>query len=96
MNIVRYNVKKLTIGLFNKKKFFTKTYTDKKMSTTNESQKSEKISKCIVCDADLTFTTSLDIGELLECYDCGTELEVQTVSPLVLIEAPSESEDWGQ
>ncbi len=66
------------------------------MSKTNESRKSEIISECIICGAELTFTSSLDIGELLECYDCGTELEVLTVFPLVFIEAPSETEDWGQ
>ena len=66
------------------------------MSKTNESRKSEIISECIIFGAELTFTSSLDIGELLECYDCGTELEVLTVFPLVFIEAPSETEDWGQ
>ena len=66
------------------------------MTITDKSQKSESSNDCIICGAELTFVQPLDIGELIECYDCGSELEVQTVSPLVLIEAPSESEDWGQ
>ena len=53
-------------------------------------------SECLICGAELTFTSTLEIGELLECYDCGTELEVESITPLVLIEAPSEGEDWGQ
>ncbi len=69
---------------------------DKKMSILNDNQQSETSSECIICSAELVFTTSLDIGELLECYECGTELEVESVSPLVLIEAPTEAEDWGQ
>ncbi len=66
-----------------------------KMAITNETQ-TVAISECVICGATLTFNTALEEGELLECYDCGTELEVSSVSPLVLIEAPSEGEDWGE
>lgn len=66
------------------------------MSTINVNQ-SETSSECVVCGAELILSSDdLDISELLECYECGTELEVQSVSPLVLIEAPSEGEDWGE
>ena len=68
----------------------------KSLSKLNENNELEITTDCIICDAKLTFNASLDVGELLECYDCGTELEVQSVSPLILIEAPSEVEDWGQ
>ena len=61
-----------------------------------DNNKSEVTTDCIICDAKLTFNASLDVGELLECYDCGSELEVQSVSPLMIIEAPSEAEDWGE
>ena len=67
-----------------------------KMAITNQSQQIIAISECLVCGAELTFDTALEVGELLECYDCGTELEVESISPLVLIEAPSEGEDWGE
>lgn len=66
------------------------------MAIANVNEQSEVTTECLICGAELVFNSSLDIGELLECYDCGTELEVQTVSPLVLIEAPTEAEDWGQ
>ena len=67
-----------------------------KMAITNNTQQTIAIAECIICGAELTFTTALEEGELLECYDCGTELEVETVSPLTLIEAPAEGEDWGE
>lgn len=65
------------------------------MAITNDVQ-TVAISECLICGASLTFNNALEEGELLECYDCGTELEVSSVNPLVLIEAPSEGEDWGE
>jgi len=35
-------------------------------------------------------------GELISCADCGTELEVKSLGPVVLGEAPQEEEDWGE
>jgi alpha-aminoadipate carrier protein LysW len=35
-------------------------------------------------------------GELIECPDCGSELEVTGVKPFTVDEAPSEQEDWGE
>ncbi len=35
-------------------------------------------------------------GELLECGDCGSELEVISLDPVKLEEAPEAEEDWGQ
>jgi alpha-aminoadipate carrier protein LysW len=35
-------------------------------------------------------------GELMDCADCGVELEVARLQPSpVLREAPAEAEDWG-
>ena len=68
-----------------------------KMATSNlTNQKIINTSECLICGAELSFTSTLEVGELLECYDCGTELEVESVEPLILIEAPAEGEDWGQ
>jgi len=33
---------------------------------------------------------------LVTCPDCGVELEVTSVNPIELTEAPQEEEDWGQ
>ena len=65
--------------------------------TKQTSQEIVNTGECTVCGVELSFNTALEIGELVECYDCGTELEVETVTPnLVLIEAPTEGEDWGE
>jgi alpha-aminoadipate carrier protein LysW len=35
-------------------------------------------------------------GEVVQCAECGAELEVVTLNPLRLILAPPEEEDWGE
>ncbi len=51
---------------------------------------------CPVCDADVELTDDAVKGELLECPDCGTELELTNVDPPQLAEAPETEEDWGE
>jgi alpha-aminoadipate carrier protein LysW len=51
---------------------------------------------CPVCDAEITFPEGTVSGELIECPDCGTELEVISVDPPKVEEAPMEEEDWGE
>ena len=53
-------------------------------------------SECVICGCNLTLNADIELGELLECVDCGSELEVSSMDPLELIEAPCEGEDWGQ
>jgi alpha-aminoadipate carrier protein LysW len=36
------------------------------------------------------------VGELIECAECGSELEVVGLNPVSLNEAPQEAEDWGE
>lgn len=52
--------------------------------------------ECPICCADVLFTGEIAIGELIVCPECGMELEVTSLSPLTLSEAPQEAEDWGQ
>lgn len=52
--------------------------------------------ECPVCGADVSLAGDTVAGELIECPDCGTELEVVSVSPFKLEEAPQEEEDWGE
>ena len=52
--------------------------------------------ECPVCAADVELPKDTVQGELIECPDCGTELEVTNVNPFKLQEAPSEEEDWGE
>ena len=50
---------------------------------------------CTECDARITASVALP-GEILDCADCGAELEVRSVTPLVLALAPAVEEDWGE
>ncbi|MCZ7601553.1 MAG: lysine biosynthesis protein LysW [Melioribacteraceae bacterium] len=54
------------------------------------------MAECPVCAADIQLPEDTVKGELIECPDCGTELEVTSVNPFTLAEAPSEEEDWGE
>lgn len=57
---------------------------------------SNKKSECPICDAELTLADDTLQSELVECSDCGTELEVVSTSPVELQEAPQTEEDWGE
>lgn len=54
------------------------------------------MSECPVCGAQLELAEDVLVGELIECEDCGSELEVVGTDPLQLEEAPEAEEDWGQ
>lgn len=51
---------------------------------------------CIECEAELTLTEEAMVGEVLECPDCGVELEVTSLEPLTVELAPELEEDWGE
>jgi alpha-aminoadipate/glutamate carrier protein LysW len=50
---------------------------------------------CPECEAELTLNNVLR-GEIVQCSDCGADLEVVSVDPLTLEPAPMEQEDWGE
>ena len=52
--------------------------------------------ECPVCAADVNIAADAIAGELLVCDDCGAELELVSLDPVKLDEAPSAEEDWGQ
>lgn len=54
------------------------------------------MTECPICGADIEKAADTVIGELLECADCGTELEVITLDPFKVDEVPQEEEDWGE
>lgn len=54
------------------------------------------MAECPVCGADISLDEGTVKGELIECTDCGTELEVISVTPFIVNEAPQEEEDWGE
>ncbi|MFQ5638862.1 MAG: lysine biosynthesis protein LysW [bacterium] len=51
---------------------------------------------CPICDGSLKLEGDTVQGELLECPECGTELEVTSIAPFQVEEAPQEEEDWGE
>ena len=51
---------------------------------------------CPVCDAVVNLQTDVGESEVVRCGDCGSDLEVRSLEPPVLAEAPAEEEDWGE
>ncbi|CAN5568508.1 lysine biosynthesis protein LysW [soil metagenome] len=50
---------------------------------------------CPECSAEIE-QNSLELGEIIVCDECGSELEVVAVDPLRVDLAPEEDEDWGE
>lgn len=51
---------------------------------------------CPECDAIVTLDRAPLNGQIVRCPDCGVELEVVSLSPIVLETAPEVEEDWGE
>lgn len=51
---------------------------------------------CPVCGVNMEMSDDVVAGELRECTDCGIELEVKSINPITLAEAPQVEEDWGE
>jgi alpha-aminoadipate carrier protein LysW len=54
------------------------------------------MAECVECGAELDLHEDLEVGEIVDCPTCGTELEVIDVDPAVLDRAPELEEDWGE
>jgi alpha-aminoadipate carrier protein LysW len=53
--------------------------------------------ECPICAGAVGLPADVMLGELLDCDDCGSELEVATLLPAPSVrEAPVSAEDWGQ
>lgn len=55
-----------------------------------------KSAPCPSCDAPVPIQENLMENEILPCPECGAELEVTSLKPLVLELAPEVEEDWGE
>ena len=51
---------------------------------------------CVECAGSIVVDDDVMQGEILQCPDCGVELEVVTLSPLTMELAPEVEEDWGE
>ncbi len=68
------------------------------MDTQKETEKmaTATVATCPECGADVTLGVKVEKGEIVQCGDCGAELEVIKLEPLELVLAPEEEEDWGE
>lgn len=55
-----------------------------------------KMAECPECGAEISEDETYEEGEIIDCEDCGVELEVISDDPLELALAPEEEEDWGE
>jgi alpha-aminoadipate/glutamate carrier protein LysW len=51
---------------------------------------------CPECDADVQVDEDMDKGDVVECEDCGTMLEVVGLDPIELDVTTEEEEDDGE
>ncbi len=54
------------------------------------------LASCPECQAEVTLASDVEKGEIVQCADCGVELEVVELNPPQLTLAPEEEEDWGE
>ncbi|WP_435073718.1 lysine biosynthesis protein LysW [Halorubrum sp. HHNYT27] len=54
------------------------------------------MTECVECGGELSISENLEVGEIIDCTTCGTELEVVEVDPPVIELAPELEEDWGE
>jgi alpha-aminoadipate/glutamate carrier protein LysW len=65
-------------------------------------QRSQKMSnipstvECLECAADVPLPQDAMQNEIISCPDCGRELEIMSLNPLVVDYAPEVEEDWGE
>ena len=51
---------------------------------------------CGECGTAITLDDGVVENEIIDCDDCGAELEVIALDPVKLELAPEEQEDWGE
>lgn len=51
---------------------------------------------CTECEAEIALEPTAEVGEIIQCPDCGMDLEVISVDPPEVAPAPEEEEDWGE
>tara|TARA_R100000234_G_scaffold81215_1_gene51048 strand:+ start:502 stop:675 length:174 start_codon:yes stop_codon:yes gene_type:complete len=54
------------------------------------------VPECPVCGAAITINLDNEVGELIDCEECGVMLEITSIDPPEIDEAPEEDEDWGE
>lgn len=54
------------------------------------------MAECPECGGDVDLPAVVEIGEIVDCGTCGSELEVVDDDPVTLEAAPELEEDWGE
>lgn len=54
------------------------------------------VTECVECGAEVDLADDVEVGEIVDCPTCGSELEVVETGPVVLELAPELEEDWGE
>ena len=54
------------------------------------------MNECLVCGTEFEVSNEVEENEIIDCDTCGAELEVTSLDPITLEEAPEEQEDWGE
>ena len=54
------------------------------------------MTECVECGAEIELAADVEVGEIVDCPTCGSELEVVGVDPVELEVAPELEEDWGE
>jgi len=52
--------------------------------------------ECPECAANVALNGNVLVGEIVDCGDCGAELEVRATNPVRVELAPEVEEDWGE
>jgi len=62
---------------------------------TTEEKENMPRGTCPECDAEVQVDEDTDKGDVVECSDCGTQLEVVGLDPIELdVAVEEEDEDW--
>jgi len=62
----------------------------------DENKKYQNLVECIECGYEIKLPKNTEQGEIINCKDCDSELEVRAIKPYKLELAPEEEEDWGE
>lgn len=52
--------------------------------------------ECPECAGTVSLAEDVIAGEIVQCPECGVELETVEGSPWSVVRAPEEEEDWGE
>lgn len=64
--------------------------------STNPGTTNELSTECPSCAGEVRLARAPLCGEVVRCESCSVELEVVSVAPLRVEEAPEVEEDWGE